>query len=53
MGKKQYQKPVVEKVNLNITESVLGACKTTIRTSQPGKANAICGGNKCLATQGS
>lgn len=54
MEKKQYQKPVMEKVNLRITESALTACKTSIRQQQPG-GNRICGGTKeyCILDQGS
>lgn len=56
MEKKQYQKPVLEKVNLRVTESVLTACKTSIRITQPG-GNNICSepvnNPKCSATQGS
>ena len=36
MEKKQYQKPVLEKVNLRVTESVLTACKTDVKIVQPG-----------------
>jgi hypothetical protein len=55
MEKKQYQKPVIEKVNLRITESVLTACKTNIRSTQPGKNNAVCNqpAGQCSTDQGS
>lgn len=41
---KQYQKPLVEKINLRITESVLTACKTSFSAVQPkhDPAAAIC-----------
>jgi hypothetical protein len=55
MGKKQYQKPIVEKVNLRVTESVLTACKTTLKQVQPTVTNSACGppANKCLGDVGS
>lgn len=52
--KKSYQKPKIEKVNLRERESVLVACKTSVRTQQP-SGNVICGGAKayCSTDQGS
>jgi hypothetical protein len=44
---KQYQKPLVEKINLRVTESVLTACKTSLSAVQP-KHNAP--GNICTAS---
>lgn len=56
MEKKRYQKPMIEKVNLRVTESVLTACKTSSSANQPGKTGVVCAvgqGNACSGTQGS
>lgn len=56
MEKKQYQKPVLEKVNLRVTESVLTACKTAERIVRPGRnkaCNASPAATRCLADLGS
>lgn len=53
--KKQYQKPMLEKVNLRVNESVLQACKTGSTVPQP-NGNRPCtsgGGNRCSTTTGS
>lgn len=42
MEKKQYQKPQLKAVNLRITESVLTACKTAIKATQPGHSAKAC-----------
>lgn len=55
MEKKQYRKPVLEKVNLRVTESVLTACKTIEAVAQP-NATRKCsagGGNACQTIDGS
>jgi len=44
--KKQYQKPMIEKVNLRVTESLLTACKTTATVSQPGGTRPCNAGGK-------
>lgn len=41
MEKKQYQKPLVNKVNLRITESVLTACKTNVAIVQPNSGTKL------------
>lgn len=53
--KKQYQKPMLEKVNLRVNESVLQACKTSSSVQQPGGARPCTsgGGNRCSTTIGS
>ncbi len=53
--KKQYQKPMLEKVNLRVNESVLQACKTATTVTQPGGTRpCTSGGSKrCSTTIGS
>ena len=53
--KKQYQKPMLEKVNLRVNESVLQACKTSGTLVQPNGTRPCTsgGGKKCAATIGS
>ena len=57
MEKKQYQKPVLEKVNLRVTESVLTACKTALKILQPGHSSKACDASpaaaKCSTDTGS
>lgn len=57
MKKKQYQRPVIEKVDLRVTESVLTACKLSTAVLQPGHTESpkICtaGPVKCETTTGS
>ena len=57
MKKKQYQKPLLEKVSLKVTESILTACKTAVRTAQPGHSNKACNASppkaRCLNDVGS
>lgn len=38
MKKKHYQKPLIEKVNLKVTESILTACKLVTPMVQPNSA---------------
>ncbi len=53
--KKQYQKPMLEKVNLRVNESVLQACKTSGTVAQPNGTRPCTsgGGNRCSTTVGS
>lgn len=53
--KKQYQKPIVEKVNLRVTESVLTACKTIDTITQPNATRKCSAGGAaaCKTTDGS
>jgi hypothetical protein len=54
--KKSYQKPVVEKVNLRLEESVLTFCKTALNTIQPAAtSNRKCDhpASPCVDTIGS
>ena len=53
--KKQYQKPMLEKVNLRVNESVLQACKTLQTILQPGGTRPCTSGgkSKCSTTIGS
>ena len=58
MGKKRkpYKKPLVEKVNLRVGESVLQVCKTDIKIVQPTKSPGGCAQGpppKCEETVGS
>jgi hypothetical protein len=58
MEKKRYQKPMIEKVNLRITEAVLTACKTALKALQPSAttrtATCTAGGiNACRDAPGS
>lgn len=56
MKKKHYQKPLIKKVNLRVTESVLTACKLDVAALQPGHSSTpkICtaGPVKCSITVG-
>jgi len=53
--KKQYQKPMLEKVNLRVNESVLLGCKTSLTQQQPnGNRPCSAGGKaKCSVIEGS
>lgn len=56
MKKKYYQKPLIEKVNLNVTESVLTACKLATASTDPhNNASQSCtvGSSRCSTTEGS
>lgn len=58
MKKKSYHKPLIEKVNLRVTESVLLACKLVVASADPTSgSNKACNagspGARCLADVGS
>lgn len=60
MKKKQYQKPLIEKIDLKLTESILTNCKTSVaaiqatHTESPKACTASAGpAGKCSTTAGS
>lgn len=50
-NRKQYKKPQVRQVKLEIEEAILAGCKVT--TTSSGQSNKTCNHSQCKTTQGS